>query len=111
MDIPNSKDRLRSQNSMDGLRLLLGVNPSTTSAPQSKANPSAAISTFDSDPATGSEVSLVAYSEGVRADKVAAVQAALAAGTYSVPATAVASRTIDSMLTDGWAEGEQQRTR
>jgi hypothetical protein len=34
---------------------------------------------------------------------VAAVQAALAAGTYSVPASAVASRVIDSMLTAGLA--------
>jgi negative regulator of flagellin synthesis FlgM len=97
------------QNSMDGLRSLLGVNPSTTSAPQSKGNTSAAPSTFDSDRATfsnaGSEVSQAASGEGVRADKVAAVQAALAAGTYSVPATAVASRMIDSMLTDGWSAG------
>jgi hypothetical protein len=42
----------------------------------------------------------------VRADKVAAVQAALAAGTYSVPASAVASRVIDSMLTAGLARGQ-----
>jgi len=30
-------------------------------------------------------------------DKVASVQAALAAGTYKVPAGAVASRVVDSM--------------
>jgi anti-sigma28 factor (negative regulator of flagellin synthesis) len=34
----------------------------------------------------------------VRTDKVAAVQAALAAGTYDVPASAVASKVVDSML-------------
>jgi anti-sigma28 factor (negative regulator of flagellin synthesis) len=34
----------------------------------------------------------------VRADKVASVQAAIAAGTYNVPASAVASKVIDSML-------------
>jgi negative regulator of flagellin synthesis FlgM len=98
------------QNSMDGLRSLLGVNPSTTSAPQSKGSTSGASSSFDSDRATfssaGSEVSQAASGEGVRADKVAAVQAALAAGTYSVPATTVASRMIDSMLTDGWTAGQ-----
>jgi anti-sigma28 factor (negative regulator of flagellin synthesis) len=35
---------------------------------------------------------------GVRPDKVAAVQAALAAGTYHVPASAVASMVLDYML-------------
>jgi negative regulator of flagellin synthesis FlgM len=34
----------------------------------------------------------------VRMDKVASIQAALAAGTYNVPAAAVASRVVDSML-------------
>jgi anti-sigma28 factor (negative regulator of flagellin synthesis) len=31
-------------------------------------------------------------------DKVTAIQAALAAGTYDVPASAVASRVVDAML-------------
>jgi anti-sigma28 factor (negative regulator of flagellin synthesis) len=35
---------------------------------------------------------------GVRPDKVANVKAALAAGTYNVPASAVASRVVDEML-------------
>jgi|SRR5580658_1721657 flagellar biosynthesis anti-sigma factor FlgM len=91
------------RNSMDGLRSLLGVNPTATAAPQSKGSTTAAPSSFDSDRATfssaGSEVSQAASGEGVRADKVASVQAALAAGTYSVPASAVASKVIDSMLT------------
>ncbi len=34
----------------------------------------------------------------VRMDKVAGIQAALAAGTYKVPTGAVASRVVDSML-------------
>lgn len=34
-----------------------------------------------------------------RAEKVAAVKAALVAGTYSVPATAVACRLVNAMLT------------
>jgi len=98
------------RNSLDGLRSLLGVNPAAPSAPQGKSNTPAAPSSFDSDRATfssaGSEVSQAALGEGVRADKVAAVQAALAAGTYSVPASAVASRVIDSMLTAGLAQSQ-----
>jgi len=31
-------------------------------------------------------------------DKVAGIQAALAAGSYSVPAAAVASKVVDSMM-------------
>jgi len=49
----------------------------------------------------GSEVSLTASEDGVRTGKVAAVQAALAAGTYSVPASAVSSKIVDSMLNGG----------
>jgi negative regulator of flagellin synthesis FlgM len=46
----------------------------------------------------GSEVSQSAGTDGVRMDKVAAVQSALAAGTYSVPASAVASKLVDAMM-------------
>jgi negative regulator of flagellin synthesis FlgM len=95
------------RNGMDGLRSLLGVNPTTSSSPQGKVNTTAAPGSFDSDQATfsnaSSEISQSASGEGVRADKVAAVQAALAAGTYSVPPLAVASRMIDSMLMAGQA--------
>jgi len=45
-----------------------------------------------------SEVSLMAAEVDVRTDKVAAAQAALAAGTYNVPASAVASKVLDDML-------------
>ena len=91
------------RNSLDGLRSLLGVNPAAPSAPQSKGSTAAqAASGFDGDRATlssaANEISQAVSSEGVRADKVAAVQAALAAGTYAVPASAVASKVIDSML-------------
>jgi anti-sigma28 factor (negative regulator of flagellin synthesis) len=34
-------------------------------------------------------------------DKVASIQAALAAGTYNVPTEAVASRMVDAMLGGG----------
>ena len=95
------------RNSLEGLRSLLGVNPSTAPAPQSKPGSAAARASgsFDSDRATlsnaASEVSQSLESEGVRTEKVAAVQAALAAGTYSVPAAAVASKLVDAMLAGG----------
>ncbi len=91
------------RNSLDGLRSLLGVNSAAPSTPQGKGSTSAAAgSAFDSDRATlssaGNEVAQAVSSEGVRADKVASVQAALAAGTYDVPASAVASKMVDAML-------------
>ncbi len=98
------------RSSMDGLRSLLGVNPSAPSASQGKGNTAPAGSSFDSDRATfssaASEVSQTASDDGVRSDKVAAVQAALAAGTYNVPASAVASKVIDSMLAGGLAASQ-----
>lgn len=97
------------RNSLDGLGSLLGLNPTAPSASPGRGNTSAARSSFDSDQATfssaASEVAQTASGESVRTDKVAAVQAALADGTYSVPASAVASRMIDSMLTSGLSEG------
>jgi negative regulator of flagellin synthesis FlgM len=90
------------RSSLDGLKSLLGVTPSAPAAPQARGNAAAAGSAFASDRATfssaGSEVSLSASEPGVRADKVAGVQAAIAAGTYNVPASAVASKVVDSML-------------
>ncbi len=49
----------------------------------------------------GTEVSQSASLAGVRTDKVASIQQALAAGTYSVPASAVADKVMDVMLEDG----------
>jgi len=93
------------RNSLDGLKSLLGVTPPATSAPHSASAASATgANGLGSDSATfssaGSEVSLTAADSGVRTDKVASVQAALAAGTYNVPASAVASKMVDAMLGD-----------
>jgi negative regulator of flagellin synthesis FlgM len=95
--------RMDIRNSLDGLKTLLGVTPPATSAPHSANTTSAAgASGLGSDSATfsnaGSEVSLTAADDGVRTDKVASVQAALAAGSYNVPASAVASKMVDAML-------------
>jgi negative regulator of flagellin synthesis FlgM len=94
------------RNSLDGLRTLLGVNPAVPSAPQSKSTGASTVATgFDNDRATlssaGNEVSQAVTGEDVRSEKVAAVQAALATGNYDVPASAVASKLIDAMLSAG----------
>jgi negative regulator of flagellin synthesis FlgM len=90
------------RNSLDGLRSLLGVNQTAPPASGIKNNPTPGGSALGADQATlssaGNEVSLTAGDDGVRTDKVAAIQSALAAGTYNVPASAVASRMVDAML-------------
>jgi negative regulator of flagellin synthesis FlgM len=93
------------RNSLDSLRLLLGVNPAAPAATQAKSTAASVGSGLDNDRATlssaGGEVSLTAADDGVRTDKIAAIQAALAAGTYNVPASAVAAKVVNAMLGGG----------
>lgn len=90
--------------SLDGLKSLLGTtSASEASTPQNRSVASASsASVLNSDSATlssaGSEASLTSSGSDVRMDKVASVQAALAAGTYNVPISAVASKLVDAML-------------
>lgn len=90
--------------SLDGLKSLLGTAPaSSASTPQNRSVTDAGITSVpNSDSATlssaGSGVSLSSSASDVRMDKVASVQAALAAGTYNVPVTALASKLVDVML-------------
>jgi negative regulator of flagellin synthesis FlgM len=90
------------RNSLDGLRSLLGVNPTPAQASQTKGGAAASGSAFDTDRATlsnaANEVSQSFSDDGVRPEKVAEIQTALAAGTYDVPASAVASKLVDAML-------------
>ena len=91
------------RNSLDGLKSLLGVSqPLQPGTSDPKGNTTAASSALSSDSATlsnaASGVLLSAGEDGVRMDKVAGVQAALAAGTYDVSASAVATKVVDSML-------------
>jgi len=90
------------RNSLDGLRSLLGVNPTPQPAAGTKSNATTGGSVMGSDRATlssaGSDLLQTAGEDGVRMDKVTGVQAALAAGTYDVPPSAVASRLVDAML-------------
>jgi negative regulator of flagellin synthesis FlgM len=94
--------RMDIRNSLDGLKSLLGVNqpqqPATSARGGATATPSALVSDSATLSSAGSEVQLTAGEDGVRMDKVADVQAALAAGTYDVPPSAVATRMIDAML-------------
>src|SRR5258707_10490152 len=91
------------RNNADGLKTLLGV-PSTPPAQAQQVRNGTAVgqSAFGGDRATlssaGAGVAQSALDPGVRADKVAAVQAALAAGTYNVPASALPSRLVEALL-------------
>ncbi|MFY9853019.1 MAG: flagellar biosynthesis anti-sigma factor FlgM [Terracidiphilus sp.] len=91
------------RSSLDGLKSLLGTSaPASAAAQQPKSGAAAGGSGLGSDRATfssaGSEVSQTATDAGVRMDKVAEIQAALASGSYNVSAGAVASKAVDSML-------------
>src|SRR5487761_2536497 len=88
---------------LDGLKSLLGVSQ-TAPAPAQPARIGLAAegNSLGSDRATlSSAASMVAQTAsdgGVRMDKVSGIQAALAAGSYNVPASAVASKMVDAML-------------
>jgi negative regulator of flagellin synthesis FlgM len=93
------------RSSLEGLKSLLGTPAATPAATQqTKSGVAASGSALGSDQVTfssaGSEVSQTAGDSGVRMDKVASIQAALAAGSYTVSAGAVASKVVDSMLGD-----------
>jgi flagellar biosynthesis anti-sigma factor FlgM len=89
------------RNSLESLRTLLGATSPVATQGKS-ATPSSSGSGLMTDRATlssaASEISDAAAGEGVRMEKVTAGQQALAAGTYSVPAYAVASKVMDAML-------------
>lgn len=87
----------------DGLKTMLGVTQPAAAEPKAARAPGAAQSgPFGADQVSFSsasaEVAQAASDDGVRADKVANIQAALASGTYSVPASAVASSLVNAML-------------
>jgi flagellar biosynthesis anti-sigma factor FlgM len=90
------------RNSLDGLKSLLGVTPTTGTPAQSNPAPAVAPSALPSDSATlsnaGNAVASTAADSDVRLDKVASIQSALASGAYNVPASQVASKMVDAML-------------
>jgi flagellar biosynthesis anti-sigma factor FlgM len=92
------------RSSLEGLKSLLGTAATASTVSQSQGTSATTSgSALGSDSATvssaGSEISQVAADSGVRVDKVASIQAELTAGSYDVPASAVASKVVDSMLT------------
>jgi len=90
------------RSSLEGLKSLLGTAPAALAPAQQSRSQSAGASLLGSDHATfssaGNEVSQSLADSGVRMDKVSAVQSALAAGSYNVAPSAVASKVVDSML-------------
>lgn len=95
------------RNNAEALKNLLNVgsSPSTQGAQPAQAAQAAqkpgAQPALGGDKATvsalGAEAASAANSD-VRSEKVASIKAALAAGTYNVPASAVAGKVVDSML-------------
>ena len=92
------------RNNAEALKSFLGVSSSAgaKSPVIKRAEAEELQAIFAGDQATlsqvGTAVSGAAGLDGVRLDKVAAVQQALAAGTYNVSAEKVADKVIDSML-------------
>jgi flagellar biosynthesis anti-sigma factor FlgM len=102
--------QMEMRNSLDGLKTLLGVPSTEPTKPLSTKNGSATeVAGLAGDRASlsnaGSEVSQTAADSDVRMDKVAAVRAALEAGTYNVPASEVAGKLLDAMLETGRSSG------
>jgi flagellar biosynthesis anti-sigma factor FlgM len=99
------------RNNVEALNAFLGVSASGSArAPQVRGNEgSGTQAALTGDQATlsraGTEVSQSASLAGVRADKVAAIQQALVGGTYSVQASVVAGKVIDTMLAGGIGRG------
>jgi negative regulator of flagellin synthesis FlgM len=94
--------RMDIRNSLDGLKSLFGVESTgqVATRPTHYIRPDE--TAIESDRATvssaGSEVSQAAHQDGVRMEKLASIQAAIAAGNYDVPAAAVATKVIDALL-------------
>jgi len=93
------------RSSLEGLRSILGVGQAAPQVPQARPGSTAGSTDWHTDRATlsnaASEVSQTASEPEVRMDKVASIQAQLAAGTYDVPASAVASKMVEAMLGGG----------
>jgi len=93
------------RNNVDGLKTLLGVSATPPGQAPAVRKESPGADAFAPDQAilssAGSEASQTVSGSDVRSEKVAAVQAAIAACTYDVPASAVADKVVDAMLGGG----------
>src|SRR3569833_687389 len=92
------------RNSSEALKAFLGVSPSESMKGKEARRPEVeeGSSLLAGDEArlsgVGAAIQGAADRDSVRLDKVTAVQRALAAGTYSIPASKVADKVIESML-------------
>jgi negative regulator of flagellin synthesis FlgM len=92
------------RNSSEALKAFLGVSPSESMKSKGARCPEVqeGSSLLAGDEArlsgVGAAIQGAADRDSVRLDKVAAVQQALAAGTYSIPASKVADKVIETML-------------
>jgi flagellar biosynthesis anti-sigma factor FlgM len=108
VDIRSNPNSSLDGSNLNGLTSILGVSessaPSSTSLYGQSAN-AGEFAGFDGDWATlstaGSSMAQAASDAGVRDDKVASIRTALAAGTYAIPAQAVAQRAMSAMLGQG----------
>ena len=89
-------------NNLLGLQQLLSSEAVTQPAAKAGASQNGAAAKAGSDQATLSTAASVAAALGpdsdVRMEKVASIRQALAAGTYNIPASAVAGKMIDHMM-------------
>jgi anti-sigma28 factor (negative regulator of flagellin synthesis) len=87
-----------------GLQLLGGMSSPGMTGQQTKRGRARGGSALAHGPATftssGGKISLTVDDSGVRMDKVSAVRSALWEGKYSVPASEVASRVMESMFSE-----------
>ena len=95
------------RNNAEALKAFLGVTSSQSMKGPAVRNQDAEDlrAAFGGDQASlsgvGAAMQSAAGQDGVRMERVAAVQHALAAGTYSVAALKVADRIMDAMLSTG----------
>ena len=90
------------RNSLEGLSSLFGANTTASVGATISSGAVSDTSVLNSDSATlssaASQMSQSATEDGVRMEKVNAIQSALAAGTYKVSSAEVASKVVDAML-------------
>lgn len=91
------------RSSLESLKTIFGASPTASAArPQTRSGSSSSSDSAASDRATlssaGSHVALANSDSDVRLEKVASIRSQLLAGTYNVPASAVAGKLVTSLL-------------